>query len=208
MILRRLHGALAAAAERGPADFADLLLVARRRRAHRALARDGGGGGAWRALPLRRSRALLARPWRQGPPSLSGADQGLRQDDRGAEGGASPKRKLGNDERLEAIRRLDRAGAPARTRSERADACPNSSRRSSTARMNMAGAACLAGSRLPRRPPPKREQRRPGKRGAPLLASRFRGRTCARARHAARRADIAPATTRSVRVRLAACSGQ
>ena len=50
---------------------------ARRRRAHGARARDGRRGRARRALPLHRPGALLARPWRQGPPSLPGAAQGL-----------------------------------------------------------------------------------------------------------------------------------
>ena len=69
--------ALAAAAERGPADFAELLLVPGRRRAHGAGARHGRRSRPRRALPLLRSGAVLARSWRQGPPSLSGADQGL-----------------------------------------------------------------------------------------------------------------------------------
>ena len=68
---------LAAAAERGPAGFSGTAADAGRRRAHRAVAGDGRRGRAWRALPLPRSGALLARAWRQGPPSLPGAAQGL-----------------------------------------------------------------------------------------------------------------------------------
>ena len=77
VVMRRLHGNLAAAADRGPADFRRAAAGARRRRAHGQGAGDGGGSGARRALPLRRSGALLARAWRQGPASVPGAAQGL-----------------------------------------------------------------------------------------------------------------------------------
>jgi len=73
---RRLHGTLAAAAERGPVDFQELLLTPGVG-AHRAISGDGGRSGAWRAVPFPGPRAVFARAWRQGPPSLSGADQGL-----------------------------------------------------------------------------------------------------------------------------------
>jgi len=76
VITRRLRGTLAAAAEAGPRDFPDLLLVPGVG-ARRPLARHGRRGDPRRALPLRRSGPLLARPWRQGPPPLPGADQGL-----------------------------------------------------------------------------------------------------------------------------------
>ena len=49
----------------------------RRRRPHGAGARDGGRSGAWRALSLHRSGALLVRPWRQGPASVPGAAESL-----------------------------------------------------------------------------------------------------------------------------------
>ena len=49
----------------------------RRWRPHGAGAGDGGRSRARRALSLHRSRALLVRPWRQGPASLPGAAQGL-----------------------------------------------------------------------------------------------------------------------------------
>ena len=42
-----------------------------------------------------RSGALLARPWRQGPPSVPGADQGLRPDDRRAEDRGAARRSSG-----------------------------------------------------------------------------------------------------------------
>ena len=82
VLTRRLHGNLAAAAECGPSDFSQLLLVPGVGAAHRARARDGRRGRAWRALPLQRSRAILVRSRRQGPPSVSGADPGLRPDHR------------------------------------------------------------------------------------------------------------------------------
>ena len=106
VMLRRLHGALAAAADRGPTDFADLLLVPGvGARTVQSLA-HGRRGGARRAAPLRRSGALLARAWRQGPPSLPGADQGL-DETIGVLKSALGSAKLGNDEKLDAIRRLD-----------------------------------------------------------------------------------------------------
>ena len=48
------------------------------------LARDAMPVERGRALPLQRSGAFLDRPWRQGPPSLPRADQGLRPHDRHA----------------------------------------------------------------------------------------------------------------------------
>ena len=77
IVARRLHANLAAAAERGPVDFAELLLVPGvGARTVRALG-DGRRGRPRRALPLQRSGALLVRPRRQGPPSLSRAAEGL-----------------------------------------------------------------------------------------------------------------------------------
>ena len=69
VVTRRLHGNLAAAAECGPTRFRRTAAGAGRRRAHRARAGAGRRGGAWRALPLHRPGALLARARRQGPPS-------------------------------------------------------------------------------------------------------------------------------------------
>ena len=107
VMIRRLHGTLAAAADRGPADFAELLLVPGvGARTVRALA-HGRRGRARRALPLHRPGALLARPWRQGPASLSGAAQGLRRDHRGAEIGGAAARSSATTRSLHAIRRLD-----------------------------------------------------------------------------------------------------
>ena len=83
-----------------------------RGRAHGAGAGHGGRGGARRALPLRRSGAVLAGAWRQGRPSVPGAAQGLRRDDRGAEVGRAAKRSSAatRGSRAQAARR---AGAPA-----------------------------------------------------------------------------------------------
>ena len=106
MVLRRLHGTLAAAAERGPRDFAELLLtpgVGARTVAALAASR----GAPWRARRFTRSRALLARPGRQGrqpfPVPLKVYDETLR-----VMREAVDAARLGNDERLAALRELDR----------------------------------------------------------------------------------------------------
>ena len=74
IVERRLHGALAAAADRGPEDFTELLLVPGDRRPDRPGPRDGGRGRARRALPLHGSSPVLARAWREGPAPLPGRD--------------------------------------------------------------------------------------------------------------------------------------
>ena len=88
VMLRRLHGALAAAAERGPDGFRRAAAGAGRRRAHRAR--------RWRWSPrwctARRcrfadpARFSLAHGGKDRHP-YPGADQGLRRDDRRAEVG-------------------------------------------------------------------------------------------------------------------------
>ncbi len=75
--LQRLHGDLAAAADRGPVDFRRSAAHPGRRRAHGACAGHGGRGRARRALSFHRSGAVFVRPWRQGPASVPGAAQGL-----------------------------------------------------------------------------------------------------------------------------------
>jgi uncharacterized protein len=89
VIARRLHGTLAAAAERGPQDFPDLLLtpgVGARTVAALAMVAEVVHGAPCR---FARSRAVFLRARRQGPPPLPGADQGLRRDHPGAQiGGA------------------------------------------------------------------------------------------------------------------------
>jgi uncharacterized protein len=71
---RRLHGTLAAVAERGPLDFPDLLLT------------PGVGARTVQSLAMvaevvhgsiSRSRPFFTGSWWQGPPSLSRSDQGL-----------------------------------------------------------------------------------------------------------------------------------
>jgi hypothetical protein len=77
VIAKRLHGNLAAAADRGPADFAELLLVpgvgARTVRALAMVAEVVHGA----PVPLHRPGAVLPRAWRQGWPPVPRASQGL-----------------------------------------------------------------------------------------------------------------------------------
>jgi hypothetical protein len=77
VIARRLQGTLAAAAERGPADFSELLLVpgigARTVRALAMVAEVVHGTPYQFSDP----RPLLVGAWRQGPASLSGAAEGV-----------------------------------------------------------------------------------------------------------------------------------
>ena len=92
VFMRRLHGTLAAAAERGPVDFPELLLtpgVGARTVQSLAMVAEVVHGAPYR---FTRSGALLARAWRQGSSSLPRADQGLRRDHPRAEiGGAEGK---------------------------------------------------------------------------------------------------------------------
>lgn len=106
VVARRLHGALAAAAERGPADFAELLLT------------GGVGGRTVRALamvaevlhgaPCRFSdpaRFSLAHGGKDGHPfpvPLKVYDETIR-----VMKSAVHKAKLGRDEELSALKRLD-----------------------------------------------------------------------------------------------------
>jgi hypothetical protein len=106
VMTRRLHGALAAAAERGPVDFADLLLVpgvgARTLRSLALVAEIVHGAPCRFADPARFSLSLGGKDRHPFPVPLTVYDQtiGLL---RAAIAGA----KLGNDERLGAIGRLD-----------------------------------------------------------------------------------------------------
>jgi hypothetical protein len=67
----------------------------------------------WRALSVCRPGAVFPRSWRQGPAPLSGASQGLRSDDPGAEDRSceGPPRPRGRAGCTEASRR---SGTPAR----------------------------------------------------------------------------------------------
>ncbi len=70
------------------------------RRAHGAGAGDGGRGDPRDALPVHRPCPLLARPRRQGRASISGAAEGIRRDDPGAEiGGADRAARARGGER-------------------------------------------------------------------------------------------------------------
>ena len=73
----RLHAHLRRGRRSGTSRLRRIASRSRRWRPHGAGAGDGGGSRARRALSLHRSRALLVRPWRQGPASLPGAAQGL-----------------------------------------------------------------------------------------------------------------------------------
>lgn len=106
VILRRLHGALAAAAASGPADFAELLLVpgfgARTVRALAMVAEVVHGAPSRFADPARfslahggKDRQPFAVPTRVYDETITVLKA------------AVGKAKLGQDERLDAIRRLD-----------------------------------------------------------------------------------------------------
>lgn len=106
VMLRRLHGALAAASERGPADFADLLLVpgigARTVRSLALVAEVVHGAPCRFADPARYSLAHGGKDRHPYPVPVQVYDKTIEVL-KSAVAGA----RLGNDERLEAIRRLD-----------------------------------------------------------------------------------------------------
>ena len=106
VVLRRLHAALAAAADRGPKDFADLLLTpgvgARTVAALALVAEVLHGAPARFSDPARFSMAHGGKDGHPFPVPLKVYDQTIRvlKD-------AVARAKLGNDERLAAIRQLD-----------------------------------------------------------------------------------------------------
>jgi len=106
VILRRLHGALAAAADAGPADFAELLLVpgVGARTVHSlALVAEVVHGAPHRfADPARFSLAHGGKDRHPYPVPVKVLDETI-----GVLKSALKGAKLGNDERLDAIRRLD-----------------------------------------------------------------------------------------------------
>ncbi|MFI4994915.1 MAG: DUF763 domain-containing protein [Hyphomicrobiales bacterium] len=106
VVARRLHGALAAAAERGPADFADLLLVpgigARTVRSLALVAEVIHGAPCRFADPARFSLAHGGKDRHPFPVPTKVYDQTIEVL-KSAIAGA----KLGNAERLDAIGRLD-----------------------------------------------------------------------------------------------------
>ncbi len=106
VMLRRLHGALAAAAERGPEDFADLLLVpgvgARTVRSLAMVAEIVHGAPCRFADPARFSLAHGGKDRHPYPVPLKVYDQTID-----VLKSAVTKARLGNDDRLAALRRLD-----------------------------------------------------------------------------------------------------
>lgn len=108
VMLRRLHGALAAASESGPRDFADLLMVpgvgARTVEALALVAEVVHGAPCRFADPARFSLAHGGKDRHPYPVPLKVYDETI-----GVMKSAVAKAKLGNDERLDAIRRLDEA---------------------------------------------------------------------------------------------------
>lgn len=106
VMLRRLHGALAAAADRGPADFADLLMVpgvgARTVRALAMVAEVIHGAPCRFADPARHSLAHGGKDRHPYPVPTRVYDRTIS-----VLKSAVAQARLGNDERLEAIRRLD-----------------------------------------------------------------------------------------------------
>ena len=120
VLLRRLRGTLAAAAERGPGDFAELLLTpglgARSVEALAFVAEVIHGAPSRFSDPARYSLALGGKGGHPFPVPLAVYDQTIRLLKTALESA-----RLGNDERLDAIRRLD---AQAR-RLERTAAAPS-----------------------------------------------------------------------------------
>jgi hypothetical protein len=106
VMIRRLHGALAAAAERGPQDFAELLLVpgvgARTVRSLALVAEVIHGAPCRFADPARFSLAHGGKDRHPFPVPTKVYDKTIE-----VMKAAIAKAKLGNDERLDAIRRLD-----------------------------------------------------------------------------------------------------
>ncbi len=106
VLLRRLRGTLAAAAERGPGDFAELLLTpglgARSVEALAFVAEVIHGAPSRFSDPARYSFALGGKDGHPFPVPLAVYDQTIR-----LLKAALESARLGNDERLDAIRRLD-----------------------------------------------------------------------------------------------------
>jgi uncharacterized protein len=106
VLTSRLYANLAAAADRGPADFAELLLVPEiGARTVRALAMVGRGH-AWSAIPLHGPGALFVCAWRQGPASVSCASSVYDQTIHVLKS-AVRNARLGREEELAALKRLD-----------------------------------------------------------------------------------------------------
>jgi len=107
VVLRRMHAALAAAADRGPRDFAELLLVpgvgARTIEALALVAEVVHGTPCRFSDPARFSLAHGGKDGHPFPVPLTVYDETIR-----VLRGAVTRAKLGREESLQAIRRLDR----------------------------------------------------------------------------------------------------
>ena len=145
VMLRRLHGAIASAAESGPRDFADLLLVpgvgARTVRSLALVAEVVHGAPCRFADPARFSLAHGGKDRHPYPVPTAVYDKTTE-----ILKAALAKAKLGERERLDAIRRLDEQTRRLRAHRHRPDPARPSSPRSATARTNMAVAASSVGS--------------------------------------------------------------
>lgn len=106
VVLRRLHGALAAAADRGPTDFSDLLLtpgIGARAVESLALVSEVIYGAPYRfSDPARFSYAQGGKDGHPFPVPLRSFDETIR-----VLREAVNRAKLGNDDRISAIKRLD-----------------------------------------------------------------------------------------------------
>ena len=113
VVMRRLHGAFAAAADRGPADFSELLLVpgvgARTVRALAMVAEVVHGAPCRFSDPARFSLAHGGKDGHPFPVPLTVYDETIR-----VVKSALSSAKLGRDEQLGALKRLDEQARRAR----------------------------------------------------------------------------------------------
>ena len=150
VLLRRLHGTLAAAAERGPRDFAELLLTpgvgARTVAALASVAEVVHGAPSRFTDPARFSLAQGGKDRHPFPVRLDVYDEMLR-----VLRGAVDAARLGNDERLTALRELDR-------QARRLEAVATGPSFDELVQEGWAG----VGELLPTDAPPRRTSGRPG----------------------------------------------
>jgi len=150
VLLRRLHGTLAAAAERGPRDFAELLLTpgvgARTVAALASVAEVVHGAPSRFTDPARFSLAQGGKDRHPFPVRLDVYDETLR-----VLRGAVDAARLGNDERLTALRELDR-------QARRLEAVATGPSFDELVQEGWAG----VGELLPTDAPPRRTSGRPG----------------------------------------------
>ena len=150
VMLRRLHGALAAAADRGPADFAELLMLpgvgARTVRALAMVAEVMHGAPCRFADPARFSLAHGGKDRQPFAVPTAVYDRTIA-----VLKAAVAKARLGEDERLGAIRRLDARGAAAGARPRRGRRCRRSSPRSGGGRPGYGGRSVFGWERAPAR---------------------------------------------------------